>query len=193
MHFQEKLRTLMTIFSRMRIRITDIPPSGLKVNDHLPLEALNARVHSDMSFTVTPKVDLMVHKTIGGAEVKGSIETSLRQACGRCADPRELPMKLPVFFTLIHKERKEGEGPVEENDDIGVFFFEGEHFELEPPLQELLILQINPFWSPPLDTGGRCTLCREQCHHIDQPAKGGGGTSLGELLARATRSGTQSK
>jgi uncharacterized metal-binding protein YceD (DUF177 family) len=54
-------------------------------------------------------------------------------------------------------------GPDDEIDDPGVVLYEGEHVELEEPLQESLILNINPFWHPPRDKNERCTECKRDC------------------------------
>jgi uncharacterized metal-binding protein YceD (DUF177 family) len=44
-----------------------------------------------------------------------------------------------------------------------VIVYEGDHVDLEEPLQESLILTINPFWHPERDANDRCTYCKRDC------------------------------
>jgi uncharacterized metal-binding protein YceD (DUF177 family) len=48
-------------------------------------------------------------------------------------------------------------------DDPGVILYEADHVDLEEPIQEAIILNINPFWHPPRDNQDRCTVCSRDC------------------------------
>ena len=175
----------------MKIRISDIPHTGLKVNDILPLEALNARMSSgdnkDIIFTEAPKVDLIVLHTEGGAETQGKVQTKYRQECSRCLENMDRSLEIPANFILQPKPSPE---ETAENvdasyvDDVGVSYFEGDHIDLEDLLQEALILALTLYWAPACDQKGNCSQCglhRSKFELYDDPP----GNSLGKLLKKA--------
>ncbi len=160
----------------MKIRIDDLPPEGLTINDSIPLEPLNARMsegrYKNIVFITSPKVELTVHKTQeGGAETRGKISSRYKQDCGRCADILERDIEVDANFTLLNRPQEEpqhtesdddeeGETLAKEYiDDVGLIYFEGETVDLEDMVQETLILALSPFWSPPCDDKGDCSLC----------------------------------
>ncbi len=176
----------------MKVRISDIPHTGLKVSDILPLDALNARMSSgrgrDIVFTEAPRVDLLVSKTQSGAETKGWIRSKYRQQCARCLDEHDRPLDIQANLTLHHKPAAE---EIPENveasftDDVGISYFEGDSIDLEDILQEMLILSLSLYWAPECDKSGNCTVCglnRDRFEmHEDKPAK----NNLGSLLKKA--------
>lgn len=173
----------------MLVRISDISWHGLPVRGSLSLEPLNARMGEGsgniVTFTGPPLVDLLVLRTQGGAEVKGQLTARYTQECGYCLDPIERVIELKPHFFLKHRPSAQEGGRDEEYiDDVGVYFYTGDHFDFEQPLQELLILTISPFWTPGCGTDGHCLHCK-----AIPPTKsfeGSGGTNnLGKLLAAA--------
>jgi uncharacterized metal-binding protein YceD (DUF177 family) len=175
----------------MKVRISDIPPAGLKVNDTLPLEALNARMTEgrgkDILFTEAPTVNLLITRTQSGAETKGGVKTKYRQQCSRCLIDQEHPLEIKADFTLHHKPTAEEISEDIEasfTDDVGIAYFEGDHIDLENLLQEALILTLSLYWAPPCDAKGNCTKCglnRAKFESHDEPP----GNSLGNLLKKA--------
>ncbi len=137
------------------IRITDIPSRGLEVADHLDCEALNARMNeapeNDIRFLTAPTFALRIKPEIAGAELRGSIEASYEQPCGRCLQLIERTIRQDLLITLKAKSHRPGidraTSSSEWDDDIGIVYFDGEQIDLEEILQESLILSINPFES----------------------------------------------
>ena len=150
----------------MRVCTTTIPFSGMKIEANLPLEALNARLaegseQQEISFEAPPLVDLTLTRTHGGILVKGIVSGRCKQQCATCADP--VSHEIVASIDWILQTSSDRAGPDDEIDDPGVIVYEGEHVELEEPLQEALILNINPFWHPPRDEQERCTVCKRDC------------------------------
>ncbi|WKZ57371.1 MAG: DUF177 domain-containing protein [Bdellovibrionota bacterium] len=150
----------------MRVRINDISWNGLSVKGSLGLKPLNERMaegqQSGIEFTRAPEVDMLILRTHGGAEVKGTLRSSYAQSCGYCLEPVNRDLELPLHFFLKERPSADEGGRDEEYiDDIGVYFYSGEHFDFEPPLQELLILALSPFWTPACDEAGNCSICHK--------------------------------
>lgn len=150
----------------MRICTTTIPFSGMKIETFLPLEALNSRLREGsedqgIAFTDPPLVDLTLTRTHGGILVKGVVSGHCKQECATCADPVSHDVVAPIDWIL--QTTSDRAGPDDEIDDPGVIVYEGDHVELEEPVQEALILHLNPFWHPPRDEKDRCTVCNRDC------------------------------
>jgi uncharacterized metal-binding protein YceD (DUF177 family) len=145
----------------MRVRISTLPPQGLQVCDSLPLETLNARLNeghsTDIKFLSPPQANLLALPVGTGATVTGTVTGQYQQDCGRCSDP--VPQQMEIQVNLIARPRAEGS---DVEDDIGIVFFDGEHVELGDLLEELLILKLDLFWSPPMDESNKCTVCSRQ-------------------------------
>ena len=161
----------------MKVRITDIGPRGLKVNDNIPLEPLNARMNlsrnNDIVFTTSPAADLLVHQTPFGAQVKGSVKASYKQPCSLCILELDRDTEVEIDYVFqrrnpvpINKSSKSKHDDIEEEDledDVGICYFQGEHIELEELLQESLILSIDQYYRPKEDEKGDCSVCGKKC------------------------------
>ena len=176
----------------MRVCTTTIPFSGMKIEASLPLEALNARLaegseKQEISFEVPPLVDLTLTRTHGGILVKGIVSGQCKQECATCADP--VSHEIVASIDWILQTSSDRAGPDDEIDDPGVIVYEGEHVELEEPLQEALILNINPFWHPPRDEQDRCSVCQRDCSSKvwGGEEKAEKSSSFGSLLQGALR------
>lgn len=188
----------------MKVRMSDIPPQGLPISATMSLEALNTRMNegnnNDIIFTSPPHVRLTVFKALGGGEAKGTITTKYRRPCGLCMDELDQDLSLPVSFVIKEKpapkrSRNEDDRPAKDDvdmnpddgqyaDDVGIFYYEGDNFELEEPLQELLILSLSPFWHPPREAvSGNCSRCgRNPCPEGEADEEGLG--KLGEIFKK---------
>ena len=172
----------------MKIRISDISPQGLKINDSLPLEALNSRMQEgqdkDIVFLVAPEVSLTVTRIPGGANISGTISSRYRQSCSRCLDPIE--RDLEVEFTLALQPAGSAD-PDDSLQDIGILYYTDETVNIEEALQENIILSLSRFWHPPLKPDGSCTLCGlkavGQCSASSESSK----PSMAMLLDEARR------
>lgn len=138
----------------------------MKIEAYLPLEALNARLkegseQQEMIFEAAPLVDITLTRTHGGILVKGIVSGRCKQECATCADP--VPHEVVSTIDWLLQTSSDRAGPEDEIDDPGVIFYEGEHVDLEEPIQEALILNLNPFWHPPRDKQDRCTVCKRDC------------------------------
>jgi len=150
----------------MRICTTTIPFSGMKIEVDLPLEALNARLkegsgQQEIVFEAAPMVDISLTRTHGGILVKGIVSGRCKQECATCADP--VPHEVISTIDWLLQTTSDRAGPEDEMDDPGVIFYEGDHVDLEEPIQEAIILNINPFWHPPRDNQDRCNVCNRDC------------------------------
>jgi len=150
----------------MRICTTTIPFSGMKIEADLPLEPLNARLkegteQQEIVFEAAPIVDITLTRTHGGILVKGIVSGHCKQECATCADP--VPHEVVSTIDWLLQTSSDRAGPEDEIDDPGVIFYEGDHVDLEEPIQEALILNINPFWHPPRDQQERCAVCTRDC------------------------------
>jgi uncharacterized metal-binding protein YceD (DUF177 family) len=155
----------------MKIRISDIGPAGLKVNDNIPLEPLNKRMNeaksNDILFTQKPEVEVLVHKTPNGAQVKGNAKVKYTQPCSLCI--KELERELDVPINYIFQRRtpielsKSKDGEDNYLDDIGICYFSGEHIELEELVQESLILSLDHFYKPERNEKNECKICGKNC------------------------------
>jgi uncharacterized metal-binding protein YceD (DUF177 family) len=185
----------------MRILVTTIPFSGMKIDPPISKEALNSRLqegsHEDsVIFEEAPMADLTLTRTHGGVIVKGIISGRCRQGCSTCGDL--VPHEAMATIDWLLQTTSDQAAPNDEIDDPGVIFYEGDHVDLEEPLQEALILQLSPFWHPPRDASDRCTLCKRNCSEHSWRAGGdnskqaevaSGKSSLGSLLQGALNKG----
>jgi len=155
-----------TILGRMRILVTTIPFTGMKIDAPISQEALNARLREGSSengitFEDSPMADLTLTRTHGGVLVKGIISGTCKQDCATCGDGVSHEACAKIDWVL--QTASDRAAPDDELDDPGVIVYEGEHVELEEHLQEALILSLSPFWHPPRDTQDHCTVCTRDC------------------------------
>ncbi|RMG39536.1 MAG: DUF177 domain-containing protein [Candidatus Dadabacteria bacterium] len=146
----------------MKIRISSIPPEGLKISDTLSLEALNRRMmegrDNDILFTLEPRVDLEITRNVDGAESCGSVTSTYIQPCALCAEPVE--QQLTVRADYIFKHRPDFiQDNDEYSDDIGLIYYNGDHIDLEEILQESIILALRFYLKPPRKDDGSCKIC----------------------------------
>ena len=144
----------------MRIRITDLPATGLSIEESFPETSINKRVQEgeDNQFFFTEPLHANISvKAIGEtcAEVKGSVKTNYTQGCSLCLECVPRAVEIPLSFQL----RQQNEAGTFE-DDIGISIFNGEHAELDPIIEEEILLSLSLFWHPAL-IEDRCTQCHK--------------------------------
>ena len=176
----------------MKIRISDIAPAGLNINDTIALGPLNERMaqgsdHS-IQFLKDPQIKLFLERNATGATASGSVSSSYMQPCSRCA--QELPRDIEVSLDFVLSERPthatSGRPPLPEEellDDIGIIYYENDHVDLEGFMQESLILALSLYWHPPEDKRGNCEVCGK--HFGDSPTKKEALVRLGDLFKKA--------
>lgn len=178
----------------MKIRLSDISAAGLKIDDTIPLEPLNARLKEGRDcgiiFLEAPRVTIAVNKTANGAETKGSIRSKYRQPCALCNEEVEKEIEVEANFVLKPRPEDVDDTDPQYMDDVGIVFYEGEHIDLEEVVQETLILGLSLYWHPPQDEKGDCERCgvnfvKEIAPKSEKGGKKSGGTSLRQLLSEA--------
>jgi uncharacterized metal-binding protein YceD (DUF177 family) len=175
----------------MKIRLTDIPITGLPVAEILSKAALNQRLsegdNHGIEFIDDLDVRLTVYRSAGGAETKGTVRSKYRQPCSRCAEAKERTLELATSFLLQPRPvTLEGERLDECEDDVGISYFDGEHVDLEDLIHETIILSLSLYWHPEEDSAGKCTLCprmtrTKPVQSVQEP----GETVLGALFKKA--------
>lgn len=150
----------------MKVLVTTIPYTGMKIDAPICKDALNARLKEGntvnlISFEDAPVADLTLTRTHGGVLVKGVISGICKQDCASCGDL--IPHGALATIDWILQGNADRAAANDELDDPGVIVYHGEHVDLEEHLQEALILSLSPFWHPPRDQRERCTLCQRDC------------------------------
>lgn len=144
--------------AQIKVRISTLPSKGHTIASTLDLESLNQRMRecqtNDIEFTVAPSFEITLRKAPFGAEAYGHIEAQFTQNCSRCLDPR--PRKISLQCNAVIKERPQ---PDSVEDDISLIFSDNDYIDLSNHLEEMLILKIDSFWSPPLNTQAKCKDC----------------------------------
>jgi uncharacterized metal-binding protein YceD (DUF177 family) len=173
----------------MKIYIATIPFTGMKIDAPISLDSLNARIKegaetTQVAFIEPPMADITLTRTHGGVIVKGIISGRCSQDCSTCADAVTHDITAPIDWLL--QTASNAAAPGDSIDDPGVLFYEGDHIDLEEPLQEALILTINPFWHPPREARDICSVCHRDCSRKAWQASGSEtSTSFGQLLKGA--------
>lgn len=173
----------------MKIYVATIPFTGMKIDAPISMDSLNARIKegsqtTQVSFVEPPMADITLTRTQGGVIVKGIVAGSCTQDCSTCADAVTHEVSASVDWLL--QTSSDAAAPEDSIDDPGVLFYEGDHIDLEEPLQEALILAINPFWHPPRDTSEHCSVCQRDCSEKAwRTSQSEGSTNFGQLLKGA--------
>lgn len=192
----------------MKVRISDISAAGLDIADTISVQNLNARMaegrNNQIVFDSDPSVILKVTRNLSGAQAQGTIQATYHQPCAACQESiqRECRAEVDYLFQARPFEPKRrskhasSEQPPSEgeqfDDDVGLVYFSGDHIELEPLLQESLILMLEPYWKPPCDQGGNCSQCHQNtgshcCKEAvgPNPQTGSDSQKFSELLKKA--------
>jgi DUF177 domain-containing protein len=176
----------ITRVSVMKIEIHHIPAQGLSLNAERPARhfaGLKELIDSSECVFVAPlSIQLEVRPERDFIRIKGRIDTTIRQACVRCLDKFERPLK--TRFTLNYSKKIPQD--VHQDDaeaveltaaQIGMIFIKGEEIDLTDDLQEQVIMAI-PY--KPLcaeDCRGLCAHCGHDlntgpCHCGEQRTEG---------------------
>jgi len=146
----------------MKIKISSLPARGISFEEEMDKDALNARLNesqtNDITIEIAPKLSATVTKCMDGAEFKGKMEGVVKQACSSCAEELNHNVSAKIDYTL--KPLKAGEVL---EDDIGISYFEDDHFETTNLCEETLIMSLSPFWKPELDENEFCKQCGKNC------------------------------
>ena len=158
----------------MKIKLADISPHGFRIQESLPLDALNRRMdegrENDIHFTLAPQVDITVEKTADGATIKGRVASKYTQPCSLCA--KEVERDVAVELDIALKPRPADYGREAEEElavaDLGLVYYDHDQINAEDLIQEALILSLSPYWRPEADERGCCRVCGKE---IDKPVQ----------------------
>ncbi len=170
-----------------KIRVNSLPEAGLKIEQEFSSDSLNQRLaepakaaESPIVFTSDIKASLLCEKAPHGMSLNGTLKATCRQQCGLCAiDPeREIQINISHIFKFHSDAASLPE------DDVGVTYYSGEHIDLGACIEDLIILQLSPFWHPEIDSSGSCTLCNKNPRTGFKPVQRGT-NQFAELLTKA--------
>jgi hypothetical protein len=150
----------------MRILVTTIPFTGMKIDAPISQRALNDRLNEGsaknyITFEAAPLVDITLTRTYGGVLVKGIVSGLCKQDCGSCGEL--VPHQVTANIDWVLQGQSDRAAPDDLQEDTGVIAYSGDHVDLEEYLQEALILALSPYWHPPRDPQDVCSVCRRDC------------------------------
>lgn len=152
----------------MKIEVHHIPSNGLSLSAQERADrfaSLKQLMDSgECEFVAPVSIDLQVQPMRDYIRVKGRIHTAVRQACVRCAEMFDGPLK--SRFTLnyskeipmdLHRSGKDGIELTAQQ--IGIIYYEGDEIDFTDALQEqvVLALPIKPLCSE--NCKGLCPRC----------------------------------
>ena len=94
--------------------------------------------------------------------LQGQVEATYTQPCARCADELNRELHIPLSLVLqeinprAQQEEMTSEGTL---DDVGICYYESDHVELDPLIEEQIILSLDQIYRPACDKNGKCSLC----------------------------------
>ncbi|MCS6961476.1 MAG: hypothetical protein NZT61_03090 [Deltaproteobacteria bacterium] len=140
------LSTLKEEFSRFEGQISE--------------EILRERFNSEYFLTNGPGLFfILARKNYDYFEIKGGIDFSIKQLCGRCLIYVEKKMKIPV--SAIIKKRTS----VSDEEDIGLYYADSDVYNIGELLIEQIVLNLHPFWLPDVEVINgieRCVECKKE-------------------------------
>ena len=144
----------------MKIRLTQIPPEGLRQALTVRAEALPRVRELSAGQAGELRAELLLKEREGRVEVRGRLGGTLLVPCNRCLDSVPLELAHEVEVTLVaEQEGRSLTGDVQLSDgDLDVSFFDGDEVDLSALIGEEILLYY-PDWPCAEDEAGRCTRC----------------------------------
>ena len=147
----------------MRIRISDMPPAGMRLADTLAVAELPQL--SDLTrqgayrFKAPVQVTLFIAPVAGMFRVEGKLRTTAGLSCSRCLVDFESALA-SHFHVTYTRELPDGEAAAGEErelraEEMGLASFDGEEIDFRDMLQEQIILAI------PMQP-----ICRDDCQGL---------------------------
>jgi len=170
----------------MKIEVHHIPSQGLALaSDEAAASFGSLKELMDRHvchFTASISINLHVEPARDMIRVKGCFETVVREACARCLENFEHPLK--AEFRLNYSKKIPSDLHREEKEDIaltaqqiGMIYYDGDEIDFSEALQEQVVLAM-PY--RPLcreDCKGLCSKCgqdlnKSACQCEQKPAEG---------------------
>lgn len=150
----------------MKIETQRIPEHGLLIehqmqaNDFEILKLLIAKGEAEFTDTIGIKLSILPHKDL--IQVDGSVQTSVRIACSRCAESYDAQLRRQFTLSYSRKipqdlHRDETEGIELTAQQIGLILYQGDQIDLRDALAEQVVLSLP--YKP---------LCRQDCKGLCQ-------------------------
>ena len=154
----------------MRYKTKDIGEEGLEVRVPVTDAWLSTEL-PDLELTPAPKGLTFSGRLEPSGEdsylLRGDLRGALETVCGRCLEPAQIPLDLPVVVSYVEKDEgparaaaaDEDEGGEGSDDGGDVFTFSGGVIDLGGEIRDeiLLALPISPLCRP--DCAGICPVC----------------------------------
>lgn len=144
----------------MKIRIEDIPESGLSLDLSVEGVEIEKAAGGDLgfSFAVPVAARMEVRKAGADVSVTGDIKTRIKAKCSRCLKEMELPLEFPFYDFYVRAGAEEREKELKP-EDMEVNFLEGPELNTTDIILAQLALEapMQPLCSP--DCKGLCATC----------------------------------
>jgi uncharacterized metal-binding protein YceD (DUF177 family) len=170
-----------------KIRVNTLPASGLRLEQLIATDQINARIleapnaqENEICFKGQISIAILCEKAPHGMTLSGEIRANCDQQCGLCAQPATRDLVLPINHVFNHQP----EDQKLPEDDIGLTYYHGEQVDIMPCIEELLILQLSPYWRPAIQSDGNCSFCLKNPRSELKPIKIGT-QSLGDVFKKA--------
>jgi uncharacterized protein len=149
----------------LMIKISEIPPDGLEVNEVLAPSEVHVLGEETFSLAPDGRLECRVDKVDGvSIHVRGRLAAALGMACSRCLESFEFPVAQELDFFYLPRAadaaREEEEEEVELKDrDMVVTYYQGDQLDLGDMIREQLFLAapVKPLCRD--DCQGRCPEC----------------------------------
>ncbi len=139
----------------MKLSIFDIEEDAKELAYDEPTAALNALlVHGEVrDYTFAGPASVRVQYYRAGQELffQGHIGGSVVGQCARCVETYEFPLEKDFLVVLVPKHEAPEDEELDE-EDLDLSFYQGEHVDLTPLVQEQIILALPTR-----------PLCRDSC------------------------------
>ena len=172
----------------IKIRVNTLPDAGFDLDQKVSADSINERLAAapdsntnKIDFADPLEVKLHVEKVPHGMTAEGEVKANCTQACSRCADFVTHPVACSFSHVFKHHNDPSSAAP---EDDIGVSYYTGEHVEMAPVIEDLLILNLSAYWHPEDDADGRCSHCKINLKERKKKIKIGT-QGLGDALKKA--------
>lgn len=145
----------------MKIRVSDIPPQGVKRSLDLPLKSLKKLTEDLGEQEGQLEAHLVLKNHQGSVEVTGNMRVALKPPCHRCLDPIALTLDEAVLIYMAPVSGYAalgGEEMMLGRGDLEVAYYEGEELDLAELLEDELLLML-PENVVETDDEDRCLVC----------------------------------
>lgn len=172
----------------IKIRVSTLPEPGLDLKEKISAKSVNDRLLAapdsainKIEFAEPINAEIHVEKVPHGMTAEGCLKANCSQTCSRCAEVAPHPINCSIQH--VFKHHTDIDIPMPE-DDIGISYYKEDHVDMGSLLEDLLILNLSPYWHPDDDANGNCSHCKINFKEKKKPVKLGT-QGLGDALKKA--------